>query len=343
MKKSIIIGSILIAALALTTAGCGAKTDSKEPAKPAAQANDGKKIVLKLGHGVTTSNTIHTGLEKFAKTVSEKTNGQVEIKIFPNMQLGQERDMVEGLQLGTVDMTMVSTGPLGGFVPAIGVVDLPFLFNSNEHAYKVLDGEVGQGILKQFESKGMVGLSFFENGWRHISTSKKKVITPADLKGMKIRTMENKVHIASFKALGAAPTPMVWGEVYTSLQQGVIDGQENPSVILATNALWEVQKYYALTGHFYTPQVFLMSKKTLDKLPAETQKIIKDAALEAAKYQRDLSQKQDNTNIELLKSKGMEVYNVDRKAFQDATKSVYSEFESTFGKDLIEKIAAAGK
>ncbi|WP_321992285.1 TRAP transporter substrate-binding protein [Marispirochaeta aestuarii] len=299
-------------------------------------------VTLRLGHGIQLTHPAHLAAEKFAKSVEERTNGNVIIQIFPNRQLGEERDMVEGLQLGTVDMTIVSTGPLGGFAPEIGVVDLPFLFTSSEHAYNVLDGEIGRNIMKKFEPNGIVGLSFMENGWRSISTSDKKIVVPDDLKGMKIRTMENKVHMASFKAMGAAPVPMVWGEVYTSLQQGVIDGQENPPVILATNALWEVQKYYALTNHFYTPQAFLMSKKTSDSLPSEYMDIIMKAAQEATDYQRQLMAEQTSEYIATLKQNGMEVYDVDRSKFQQAAKAVYQEYESVFGKDLIDSIMAIG-
>ena len=213
------------------------------------------EFVLKLGHGSQLKSPLQTTGEEFAKRIAEKTSGRVKIEVYGNMQLGQERDMVEGLQLGTVDLTMVSTGPLSGFAPGITVVDLPFLFSSEQHAYKVLDGEIGQGLLKQLEPKGIIGLAFLENGFRHI-TSNKKIVTPADLKGVKLRTMENKVHMATFKEMGAAPVPMVWGEVYTSLGQKVIDGQENPIHIIYANALWEVQKYVILTGHFYTPYIF---------------------------------------------------------------------------------------
>ena len=305
-------------------------------------ANKGP-VTLRLGHGIQLTHPAHLAAEKFAESVEKQTNGNVKIQIFPNRQLGEERDMVEGLQIGTVDMCITSTGPLGGFVPEIGVVDLPFLFTSSDHAYEVLDGPIGKGILKKFEENGIVGLSFMENGWRSISTSKKKIMIPEDLKGMKLRTMENKVHMASFKAMGAAPVPMVWGEVYTSLQQGVIDGQENPPVILATNALWEVQKFYALTNHFYTPQVFLMSKATSGKLSPEYMEIIMKAAQEATDYQRNLMQEQTAGHIETLKKNGMDVYPVDRSLFQEAAMSVYDEYEGVFGKDLIASIINSGK
>lgn len=301
-------------------------------------------VVLKLGHGAQATHASHIAGLRFAELVKERTKGQVEVQVFPNRQLGEERDLVEGLQIGTVDFAVVSTGPLGGFVPEVGVVDLPFLFTTAAHAYKVLDGEIGRGILDKFQSRGIIGVAFWENGWRNLSTSKRKVLKPEDLKGLKIRTMENKVHMASFTAAGASPVPMVWGEVYTSLQQGVIDGQENPVVIIHSNALWEVQKYYALTGHFYGSHVFLASKRNLDKLPKDVQKIILDTARELSAFQRDYSKKLEDELIVQLKAKGMDVYEIpNKKAFQDAMQPVYKQFESQFGKDLIDKILAAGR
>lgn len=296
---------------------------------------------LSLGHGAMEGHQTHLGSLRLAKLVKERSNGRLEIQVFPNRQLGEERVMVEGLQLGTVDITVVSTGPLGGFVPMINVVDLPFLFNDAVHAYSVLDGPIGQELLDKFSAIGIVGAAFWENGWRHLTT-KRPVRTPADLKGMKIRTMENKIHIATFKALGASPIPMVWGEVYTSLQQGVIDGQENPITIIYTNALWEVQKYVQLTGHFYGPHLVLISKITLERLPKDLQSLLISAAREVAPYQRAMSAKLEKEQLELLRQKGMEILEVDREAFRKATAGVYSEFEGLFGRTLIDRILAAG-
>ncbi len=162
--------------------------------------------------------------------------------------LGDERQVVEGLQLGTVHLTVTSTGPLGGFVPDMNVLDLPFLFRDAAHAYKVLDGEIGRGLLDKFEAVGIKGLAFWENGFRHVTTTKKPVEKPSDLKGLKIRVMENRVHQAAFRQLGADATPMAWGEVFTSLQQGLLDAQENPIPIVSTFKLYEVQKYLSLTA-----------------------------------------------------------------------------------------------
>jgi tripartite ATP-independent transporter DctP family solute receptor len=307
-----------------------------------AHAGEQNAVVLKLGHGSQLKSPLQSTSEEFAKRIAEQTKGRIRVDVYGNMQLGQERDMVEGLQLGTVDMTIVSTGPLSGFAPGVTVVDLPFLFNSEQHAYKVLDGEIGQGLLKQLEPKGIVGLAFLENGFRQI-TSSKRIATPADLKGVKLRTMENKVHMASFKEMGAAPVPMVWGEVYTSLSQKVIDGQENPIHIIYANALWEVQKYVIMTGHFYTPYIFAMSKKSLDKVPADLRPVLLATAKEMAPFERNLVKTQQGEQIATLKAKGMEIIEVNRALFQTASQPVYKQFEQQFGKELIDRIIAAGK
>jgi tripartite ATP-independent transporter DctP family solute receptor len=299
------------------------------------------EFVMKLGHGSQLKSPLQTTGEEFAKRIAEKTNGRLKIEVYGNMQLGQERDMVEGLQLGTVDLTMVSTGPLSGFAPGITVVDLPFLFSSEQHAYKVLDGEIGQGLLKQLEPKGIIGLAFLENGFRHI-TSNKKIMTPADLKGVKLRTMENKVHMATFKEMGAAPVPMVWGEVYTSLGQKVIDGQENPIHIIYANALWEVQKYVILTGTS-TP-VHLRGRQEIPGQaaggPAADRR---PPAKEMAPFERNIIKTDTGMMTEVLKQKGMEIITVDRMVFQEDSKPVYKQFEPQFGKELIDQILAAGK
>lgn len=328
MKKSIVLFIVMIVLVGFLFAA--GQSESKGP------------VVLKLGHGAQASHPLQLTSEKFASIVKEKTEGRVDIQVFPNTQLGEERDMVEGLQLGTVDFVITSSGPIVSFVPEVGVVDLPFLFTSSEHAYKVLDGEIGQNLLSKFDNKGIIGLSFMENGWRSIS-SNKKIMSPSDLKGLKLRTMQNKVHMSAFSALGSSPLPMAWGEVYTSLQQGVIDGQENPPVIIATNALWEVQDYYALTRHFYTPYLFLMSNISASKISEADLAIIKEAAKEVTEYERALMQEQEGGYIATLRKNGMEVYDVDRSLFQNATKSVYTQYEDVYGKDLINRIIELGK
>lgn len=279
------------------------------------------------------------GMVRYADLVKERSKGRVAIQIHHSRQLGDERQVVEGLQLGTIHLTVTSTGPLGGFVPEMNVVDLPFLFRDGEHAYKVLDGEIGRGLLNKFDAVGIKGLAFWENGFRHITTAKKPVREPADMKGLKIRVMENKVHQAAFRQLGSDATPMAWGEVFTSLQQGLLDAQENPIPIIYTFKLNEVQKYVALTGHVYSPAPLLMSKKSWDRMPPDIQKIMFDTALEVARYQRGLIREQEQKQIGELKAKGMTVVeNPDRAAFREAMKPVFEQFQGQFGKDLVQRI-----
>jgi tripartite ATP-independent transporter DctP family solute receptor len=279
------------------------------------------------------------GMVRYADLVRERTKGRVAIQIHHSRELGDERQVVEGLQLGTIHLTVTSTGPLGGFVPEINVVDLPFLFRDADHAYTVLDGEIGRDLLTKFDAVGIKGLAFWENGFRHVTTSKKPIREPGDMKGLKIRVMENKVHQAAFRQLGADATPMAWGEVFTSLQQGLLDAQENPIPIIYTFKLNEVQKYVSLTGHVYSPAPLLMSKKTWDRMPADIQKVMADTALEVAKYQRGLIREQEQKQVGELKAKGMIVIeNPDRAAFREAMKPVFEQFQGQFGKDLVQRI-----
>ncbi len=298
----------------------------------------GKPVVLKLGHAVAPEHPYHLGAVRYSELIAQRTQNKVRIEVFPSTQLGNERDMVEGLQLGTIDLVVTSTGPLGGFVPRMFVVDLPFLFRDREHAYRVLDGPIGRELLDAFSAKGIKGLAFWENGFRQITNSVRPIEKPEDLKGIKIRTMENKVHLSAFRAFGASPTPMAWSEVYTALQQKTIDAQENPIAIVYFQKIYEVQKYLSLTGHFYSPTPLLMSLKAFNKLPQDFQKVMLNTALECATYERNLLRDNEAKQIAEIKAKGMQVTLPNKKPFQDAAAIVYKEFESQFGKETIGRI-----
>ena len=290
-------------------------------------------------HTTTPDHPYTLGMVRYAQLVKERTKGRVAIQVHHSRELGDERQVVEGLQLGTIHLTVSSTGPLGGFVPEMNVVDLPFLFRNPEHAYKVLDGEIGQDLLNKFDRVGIKGLAFWENGFRHITSAKKPIREPGDLKGLKIRVMENRVHQAAFRQLGADATPMAWGEVFTSLQQGLLDAQENPIPIIYTFKLNEVQKYLSLTAHVYSPAPVIMSKKTWDKLPPEIQKVMLDTAREIARYERGLIGEQEQKELGELKARGMTVIeNPDRAAFREAMRPVFEQFQNQFGKDLVQRI-----
>jgi tripartite ATP-independent transporter DctP family solute receptor len=299
-----------------------------------------KQVALKLGHAVAPEHPYHLGAVRYSDLVAQRTKGKVKIDVYPSTQLGNERDMVEGLQLGTIDLVVTSTGPLGGFVPRMFVVDLPFLFRDRGHAYKVLDGPIGRELLDAFSAKGIKGLAFWENGFRQMTNSVRPIEKPEDLRGIKIRTMENKVHLSAFRAFGASPTPMAWSEVYTALQQKTIDAQENPIAIIYFQKIYEVQKYLALTDHFYSPTPLLMSLKAFNNLPKNIQKTMLDTAMECATFERNLLRDNEAKQLAEIKAKGMQVILPNKKPFQDAVVPVYKEFESQFGKETIDRIIA---
>lgn len=298
------------------------------------------ETVVNIGHGVQTGHPTHLGLLKLAELVKERSNGEITINVYPDRQLGEEREMVEGLQLGSVEMTVVSSGPVVNFLPEAGVLDLPFLFENSEHAYRVFDGEIGKDLLTRFDDIDMVGLAIWENGWRHIS-AKKPITTPADLAGVKLRTMQNPVHIRAFEKLGASPIPMAWGEVFTSLGQGVIDGQENPITIFYTNSLWEVQSDITLSGHVYGPHMFLASKSVWESWPEEVRKAILEALPEATAFQRAESARLEAEQSAKLKENGVKISEIDTAPFREIAQSIYSDF--TFDPAVIERIRAAAK
>jgi tripartite ATP-independent transporter DctP family solute receptor len=280
----------------------------------------------------------------FKAKIEELSGGDIEIALKPAGALGGERDVIEGLQIGTVELTISSTGPIGNFVPQVYALDFPFLFKDYASAHAVLDGEIGQEILADFEPAGLVGLAWAENGFRHITDSKHPIRTPDDLKGIKLRTMENEVHIAAFKALGAAPTPMSWTEVLTSLQQGTIDGQENPVPIITANNMWEIQKYASLTGHVYSPAAVVISKITWDELSPEEQGWMKEAAKAAAEASRATVAKNETAGVEKMIANGMEVVtDIDKAAFAAAVQPVYDEYAPKYSPELIQRIRDAQK
>ncbi len=285
------------------------------------------KTTLRMATVTPDHHAYTQGAKEFARLVEEGTKGDVIVKVFGGGQLGKgERELLEGLQLGTIDLAVTATGPVSNFSEDMGVVDLPFLFTSIEHVDKVLDGPIGRSLLDGLEKANIKGLAFFENGFRNFTNSKKSLISPKDFKGLKFRTMENPVHLASVRQLGAQAVPMSWGEVYTSLQTGVIDGQENPVAIVYAFKLSEVQKYLSLTGHFYSPAPVSMSLKKFKSLKPEYQNVLLNAALKAAAYERKLIRDNEAKQLASLKEQGMVVSEVDKAVFVEAMAPVYAQF-----------------
>ncbi|MCT4565596.1 MAG: TRAP transporter substrate-binding protein [Maledivibacter sp.] len=326
MKRILALMLCMILALSLFT-GCGqSKNQSSEKASAGADP-----IKIKLAHVVNEKDGFHIAALKFQELVKEKTSGKVEIEIFPNATLGDERTLLEGMQMGTVDMGIITNGPVANFVEEIAVFELPFLFGSPEEAYKVLDGPVGKELLGKLEDVNLKGLAYAERGFRNLTNSKKSIETAEDINGLKIRVMENPVYIDTFKALGANTVPMAWTEALTALQQGTIDGQENPVNVIYSFKLYETQKYLSMTRHTYAPAIFVMSKQKFEKLPEDMQKVVMECAQEAAEHERRINAENEQKQIEELKKNGMEIVNPDLQPFKDTVQTVYEKYSDKYG------------
>ncbi len=292
---------------------------------------------------ISVAQNSHQGvaIDTFAREVEKRTAGRYKVQPFYSGALGGERESIEAVQLGTQELTFTSTGPVPNFVPDARILDIPFLFRDKAHARAVLDGAVGQEMLAKFEPKGFKALAWGENGVRHMTNSKRSVNAPDDLKGLKMRTMENPVHVAAYKGFGIVTTPMAFPEVFTALQQGTVDGQENPLSVIMAAKFDQVQKHLSLTGHVYSPAIFLMSKGAFDKLSAADKTAFLEAAKEGAKVGRARVDEDDAKGVAELRSKGMTVVeNVDKSKFIAALTPVNAEFEKQFGKANIDRIRA---
>jgi TRAP-type transport system periplasmic protein len=298
-------------------------------------------VKLTLGHGAAPGNPRHEASVKFAETVKAKTNGRIEIQVAHSSQLGDDAAMVTALRSGTLDMSANSQGAVSTVVPEYGALGLPFLFSDITKAWQLLDGPIGQDLAKRSEAKGMVVLGYWDNGIRHISNSKRPIKAPADLKGLKIRTPPDAVTVDIMQALGADPQQIKFSELYVALQQGVVDGQENPLANIASAKLYEVQKFISLTGHKYESTPFLMGKRTWDKLSAADKQVIMAAAAEATQLQRKLSKEADDKLVAEIKAKGVQIDTVDRAPFVQATRTVYDKWSSGPVGDFVKQVVQA--
>jgi tripartite ATP-independent transporter DctP family solute receptor len=297
------------------------------------------QTTLKMNISVAQNSHYGVAIDTFAREVEKRTSGRYKVQNFYAGALGAERESIEGVQLGTLDLTMTSTGPVPNFVPEVAILDIPFLFRDYAHARAVLDGPIGQEMLVKFDAKGIKALAWGENGFRHMTNNKHPVSAPDDLKGLKMRTMENPIHIQAYRQFGILPTPMAFTEVFTALQQGTVDGQENPLSVITAAKLDQVQKYLSLTGHVYSPAVILMSKTQWDKLSAEDKQAFADAAKEAVKANRARIDEDERRAVGDLRAKGMAVVDtLDKAKFQAALTPVYSDFSKRFGQENIDKI-----
>jgi len=292
-------------------------------------------IIIKLGHVTSDKSPYHIGAVKFGELVDKYTEGKIKVEVYPNSMLGSARAMTEGLILGTLQMTLSTV--LDDFEPKAAVVTLPYIFRDSDHAYRVLDSEIGQEIYGPLLAKGIRTLYIWESGWRHV-VSKKPIQKLEDMKGMKIRTPKTELWIDLFKALGTNPTPMAYGEVYTGLQQGIVDGCDNPLSYIHDMKFYEVAPNVALTQHMYGALPVIISEKFWGTLSPEFKDAIIRAAKETTSYQRKYSQNEDAENMEKMKRLKVNFTAPDLEPFRKATASIYGKYEQRFGKELIQRI-----
>lgn len=359
MKRWVFL-TVVSLALLLLTLGCGAASTTPAPTtKPAANppaasptqapaaqsaakpAEAGKQITMKFGHGADPENPRHLGAVKFADLVKAKSNGRMVVEVYHSASLGSDEQMIEQLRSGVSHFAAPGSGSVAPLETKLSILDMPFRFKDFEQAWKILDGPVGQELASSLPQKDLRILGYWENGFRNMTNSKRPINTPEDLKGLKMRVPNWEVSVAAFKALGAQVTPLAWPEVYMALQQGVVDGQENPYANTAGAKLYEVQKYLSITRHQYSPLTLLVSEKFWKGLSADEQKILQEATKEAGTYQRNLVKDSEDKLLADLKAKGMQANTPpDMKPFQERVTTVYSDYKPKMG-DILQKLLDA--
>lgn len=295
--------------------------------------------VIKLAHGLDVNHSVHKAMLKMGEDLEKLSGGKMSIKIYPNQQLGSERESLELLQIGSLDMTKVSVGVLENFAPDMKVFGIPFLFRDKQHSFSVLDGPIGKKLLKEGEKFWLKGLCYYDAGSRSFYTKDKQVTTPDDLKGLKIRVMESATAMDMVRSLGGAPTPISWGELYTSLQQGVVDGAENnpPSFYLSRH--YEVCKYYTINEHTMLPDALLVSTHLWGRLSEQEQQWLQEAADNSVAYQRELWAISEREALEEVEKAGVEVIYPDKAPFEEAVQGIYDQYkDDKVMSSLIEQI-----
>ena len=300
-------------------------------------------VRLRLAHAGSEADSQHAAITGFAQRVKDRTGGAVEVRVFPGSSLGPDLQAISGTRGGTIDLVLSGNANFAGIAPKLGVLDIPFVFRDGAHAHKVLDGDIGAALLEELRPHGLEGLAFMEVGFRVISNSKRPVRGPADVRGLKIRTVPNPLHIKAFQLLGANPVPLSLAELYTALESGAVEAQEHPIGIFWSAKLYEVQKHLSLTRHAYTPLLAVMNKKKFDSLTPEQRNIFVEEARNAARRQRDINRDDEGKIIAELKRKGIQVVEgIDPKPFHDVVfAAVAKEYTDKHGTSLLTAVEAA--
>lgn len=337
MKR--LISMLMAGFMVMALTACGSNTDEKTSDKSGGKA----EFTMKVGHTLQEGTPPGIAWEKFKKEVETNSKGRIKVELYPNSSLGSERVMFESCQMGSLEVAYGTTSVLANFDKNFEVLDLPFLFSNEKAARKAMTGELGKKVASGLDKINLSLLTYMENGIRHVTNNARPIVVPDDLKGLKIRTMENSIHMSAFKHMGASPTPMAFTELFTALQQKTVDGEENPIFLIKSSRFEEVQKYLSLTSHFYTSGIATVNKDFWNKLPDDLKKIVQTAANNARDEEYKLCDKQNAEALEFLK-KAMTVNAVtpdNHKLFVEATAPVYKEVEGQQPADLMKVVYAA--
>ena len=331
-STSMFVGGILVGALAAVV-GFSVFLNGQK-----ARGGHQNQTVLKLGHGLDTGHPVHQGIEFMKERLEELSSGNVTIDIYPSAVLGSEIQCIEQLQNGSLAMTKTSAAAMENFIPAMAVYSLPYVFRDADHYWAVLNGDVGQSLLRRGEDKLLRGLCYYDGGSRNFYTKDTPIKTPDDLKGLKIRVMNSKTAIDMVKAMGGAPTPIAWGELYSALAQGTVDGAENNPPSFTSNKHYEICKHFTLDGHTRIPDMLLMSSRVWEKLDPQVQAWLQQAATESVAFQRKLWQEKTLEALEQARAEGVTVYEVDTAAFAAKVAPMLAEVENPEVRDLLIQI-----
>ena len=308
--------------------------------RQAQTSGPGGARVLKLAHVLDQEHPVHVAMEYMAERLADISGGRMELQVFPNGQLGSETDSIEQVQRGALAMVKTSTAPMEGFIPEMALFGLPYLFRDEEHYWTVLNGEIGQELLEKGLENGMRGLCYYDSGSRSFYTSGKPILHPQDLKGQKIRVMRSKMAMNMISQMGGSPTPIPWGELYTALQQGMVDGAENNPPSLYTSRHFEVTKHYSLDEHARIPDIVLFSETIWQDMSSTERDWMRQAADESVVYQRKIWKEYSSDCIGWLKEAGVTVYEPDKEPFREVVKPLYKPFVGTPIGEYVERIQA---
>ena len=330
---------LITSMLMIAIIGCSSSEATNDNGGSATGNNNSETIEISYGHGFMPETPHHRAALMFKEQVEEKSNGQVEVEIFPSDQLGTAREQLEGLQMGTQQIALLPTARISGTFPELQLFDLPFLFPTREIGYAIMDGPVGENMLDKLADNGIKGVAIYEDGLKHF-TANKELRKPEDFEGLKFRTMESPIVMGQFEQLGANPTVIDFGELYNSLQQGVVDGQENPLVTIKNMKFYEVQDYVTLSEHGYLGHVLMFDENWFNSLSEDIQEILVTTGKELAKWQREEVQKEERDYLEEIKESGTEVIELtddERELFREATLPVHEEYRE-INSELLDRV-----